>query len=182
MDHVCAVALFKNKKNNKYFLLGNTHLFWDPSYAHLKLHQAYLVSVKLDQLRKTWTEKLGEKNIPVILCGDFNSKPKSAVHKFLLSGVTPKKESDLHLFVTPPSSELSFKSSYKEFMKNEPPFTNFTDSFVSTLDYIFYDGSLTLKEILSLPNEEFVKKSVALPSIEFPSDHLSIGAKFCFED
>ncbi len=65
----------------------------------------------------------------------------------------------------------------------EGNFTNLTDKFVGTIDYIFYSESPThfLKDILKLPLAEEVKGETALPNSEFPSDHLPLVCSFGFK-
>lgn len=72
----------------------------------------------------------------------------------------------------------------------EPTFTNFTDSFKGTLDYIFIFKStpeedaaanrrtLTPTKIMHLPFLELLTSHVALPNDIFASDHVSILCEF----
>jgi len=76
--------------------VSNGHLYWHPGYEYVKLSQA-----------KYWTDKVEEfatklsshnimhanddtaatpKHMPVLLCGDLNSKPGSSVHAFFTQG------------------------------------------------------------------------------------------------
>ena len=66
------------------------------------------------------------------------------------------------------------------------PFTNVTDDFVDTLDYVWYDAAkLEVEELLWVPksfsllNELEISNGHVVPSDVFPSDHLAIGARFC---
>ena len=55
------------------------------------------------------------------------------------------------------------------------PYTNFILSFKAVLDYIFVDRTqLSVERVVPLPSHEEVTENVALPSIEFPSDHLAL--------
>lgn len=61
----------------------------------------------------------------------------------------------------------------------EPEFTNFTASFRGTLDYIMFSGPrLRLARLRRLPDEAEAARRVALPSVEWPSDHLLLAADF----
>ena len=72
------------------------------------------------------------------------------------------------------------------------PFTNVTDSFVSVLDYIFFEKAscLTLLDRLYIPTSfpeladgrTKLRNAHLLPSDVWPSDHLAIGARFALED
>ncbi|KAJ2234821.1 RNA exonuclease ngl2 [Coemansia sp. RSA 485] len=61
----------------------------------------------------------------------------------------------------------------------EPIYTNYT-AWKGTLDYIFYTPGLGLdvREIMSLPAERLMKPG--LPNETFPSDHVSVLARFDF--
>lgn len=57
----------------------------------------------------------------------------------------------------------------------EPRFTNYASQFQGTLDYIFIEKDrkdISVKSILMLPKEEFLKPS--LPNKNFGSDHLCL--------
>ena len=100
-----------------------------------------------------------KKECPVILGGDFNSKPGSSVHKMFTSG--------------------SMQSAYLESDGKEPKATNFVETrrgyqFKACLDFIFYTkNQLKLKSTMILENLDKI-----MPNIEEPSDHLMIGATF----
>lgn len=58
-----------------------------------------------------------------------------------------------------------------------PTYTNFTVEFSACLDYIFYQTDfLKVSQVVPMPNEEELKLHSAIPSVVFPSDHISICA------
>ena len=60
-----------------------------------------------------------------------------------------------------------------------PPFTNYTLKFQGTLDHIFFaEAKLKLLELLTIPEESQLRKYGAIPSLEYPSDHFRLEAKF----
>lgn len=68
------------------------------------------------------------------------------------------------------------------------PFTNVTADFVGHLDYImFQEKHLKVKDRLYVPttfeelNGEDIHNGHLLPSNVWPSDHLAIGARFCYK-
>lgn len=65
-----------------------------------------------------------------------------------------------------------------EYFKNHPLYTNFTDNFKDTIDYIFHSKFLTVDKILKLPDYEELAFEDFLPSSKFPSDHLPLYAEF----
>ncbi|CAF3987955.1 unnamed protein product [Adineta steineri] len=118
-----------------------------------------------------------------ILAGDFNIRPQDACYQAL----TKKDDSDIDL---PQSNiyEISYKrnaaqvlnSAYREKNGIEPVYTNFAHSpqspnFCETLDYIFFNGDLTVEEVLKLPDDP---TSESYPDETHPSDHLMIAATF----
>ena len=60
-------------KGGRQFCLCNTHIFWDPEYADVKLWQSAMLLKELEKFN------VGRK-LPLILCGDFNSLPDSSVY------------------------------------------------------------------------------------------------------
>lgn len=63
---VCTYGLFKSKANNQMLWVFNTH--FDHMGDTARIESAKLITTKINQLTK-------EKNYPVILTGDLNSKP-----------------------------------------------------------------------------------------------------------
>ncbi|KAA8542701.1 hypothetical protein F0562_023800 [Nyssa sinensis] len=60
-------------------LVGNIHVLFNPNRGDIKLGQIRLFLDKAHKLSKEWG------NIPVVIAGDFNSMPQSAMYKFLAS-------------------------------------------------------------------------------------------------
>jgi mRNA deadenylase 3'-5' endonuclease subunit Ccr4 len=58
-----------------------------------------------------------------------------------------------------------------------PTYTNYTEGFQGTLDYIFHTPYLEVVELRPIPSEDVVTAEIALPNTQFPSDHLPIQAK-----
>lgn len=158
-DNVGMICLFE--KNGQKLLVANTHIFWNPSYPHIKLIQCFYLLEKI-------SEYLNERklDIPVIICGDFNSLPDSHAYEFMKNGIT--KYEKLYF-----SHSLELSSSFEK----EPKFTNFTPDFKGTLDYIFYNSQLKVSKILEITTEDQIK-TIGLPNSEYPSDHLSLYCEF----
>ena len=56
-----------------------------------------------------------------------------------------------------------------------PPFTNYTETFVGALDYIFVGTDhLQVTATVTFPSLEEVRELVALLSVHFPSDHVAL--------
>ncbi|CAM8933933.1 unnamed protein product [Rhodiola kirilowii] len=58
-------------------LVGNIHVIFRPSRGDVKLGQIRLLSSKAHALSEKWG------NVPVVLAGDFNITPNSAIYNFL---------------------------------------------------------------------------------------------------
>ena len=56
----------------KNIVVANTHLFYHPMAAHIRVLQAYAICHKLDEIRRE-----GQFPDPVLIVGDFNSSPLS---------------------------------------------------------------------------------------------------------
>lgn len=56
--------------------VANTHIFWDPEFADVKLWQTWVLCQELSKL-------VLSRDLPLLLCGDFNSVPNSAVYQLL---------------------------------------------------------------------------------------------------
>ena len=56
--------------------VSNVHIFWDPSFADVKLWQTHILIKELQKFTQA-------RGLPLVLGGDFNSEPKSSVHDLL---------------------------------------------------------------------------------------------------
>lgn len=61
------------------FLVGNIHVLFNPKRGDIKLGQVRLFLEKAHRLSQEWG------SIPVIIAGDLNSMPQSALYQFLAS-------------------------------------------------------------------------------------------------
>ncbi len=81
-------------------IIGNAHLYWHPGYEFVKLSQAHYLMHRIKcflskdfnggnnlNRRDIKTQNICVKSPPaVIICGDMNSKPNSAVHQYFTKG------------------------------------------------------------------------------------------------
>ncbi|PNX83958.1 carbon catabolite repressor-like protein, partial [Trifolium pratense] len=174
-DCVGILAAFKFKGPSRQFLIvANTHLYWDPEWADVKLAQAKYLLSRLSQFKTLISDKYD--CIPeVIVAGDFNSQPGDMVYQYLISG-NPSSELTTDYIEERP---IPLSSVYAS-TRGEPPFTNYTPGFTGTLDYILFFPSDYIKPIsyLELPDSEAANIVGGLPNFSHPSDHLPIGAEF----
>jgi CCR4-NOT transcription complex subunit 6 len=141
-----------------------THLHWDPALADVKLWQTSCLIKEIEKLQQSESNHLaasgllqpGQSSLPLLLCGDLNSEPSSAVYKLLsnnvLHGLHGRRRVDLTQQDLPndPCNILGpyleqnrlghgmlLASLYSQVTGAEPPFTNLTRDFTGTLDYVF---------------------------------------------
>ncbi|KAF8396022.1 hypothetical protein HHK36_017634 [Tetracentron sinense] len=205
-DNVALIAVLEAKFSNhgadttgkrQLLCVANTHVNVPQELKDVKLWQ---VSTLVRGLEKIAVSA----DIPMLVCGDFNSVPASAPHALLAIGKVDQMHPDLAIdplgIVHPPSKlnhKLALVSAYSSFARmgvglgleqqqrrmdpttNEPLFTNCTRDFIGTVDYIFYTAdSLMVESLLDLLDEANLRKDTALPSPEWSSDHIALLAEF----
>lgn len=121
--------------------------------------------------------------IPMLICGDFNSLPDSGVYELLNNGALAPTHRDLEGYkygnftrdgMTHP---FGLKSAYGQI--GELKFTNYTPGFTGVIDYIWYStGNMQVMELLGDIDEAYMKRVPGFPNIHFPSDHVALMAKF----
>jgi len=161
------------RRRKRQLCVANTHIYWDPEYADVKLWQTWLLTQELEKL-------VMPRNLPVLICGDFNSMTNSSVYQLMTN--TPIDESCAALtqdannsYILPQLHELTHRlplaSAYAAI--GEPKWTNYTGHFVGTLDYIWYSkNQLVATSCLDVDAEHHLNKHTALPSPQYPSDHI----------
>ncbi|XP_072962728.1 carbon catabolite repressor protein 4 homolog 4 isoform X2 [Typha angustifolia] len=168
-DCVGQLAAFKlNDPSGHLIVVANTHIYWDPDWADVKLAQAkYLVS-RLSQFKALVSVKFNC-TPSVIVAGDFNSTPGDEVYKYLLSANSNSAGEPL----------VKLCSLYAT-NGGEPIFTNCTSGFTGTLDYIFLSDSSYIRPVslLHVPGPDSTDIIGGLPNHHHPSDHLPIGGDF----
>lgn len=159
-------------KRKRRLCVANTHIFWDPEFNDVKLWQTMVLCQELEKL-------VLSRQLPLIICGDFNSTVQSAVYQYLRTGsLRPDHEvftNDEHRILPPASSitqRLSISSSYGELL-GEPKYTNYTGDFIGVLDYIWFSrNALRVIGVLNVDEEIYLQEYTALPSPRYPSDHI----------
>ncbi|KNE95645.1 hypothetical protein PSTG_11010 [Puccinia striiformis f. sp. tritici PST-78] len=131
--------------------------------------------------------------IPTIICGDFNSIPKSGVYEYLSQGKISSSHPDFCSNNYGPYTDqgirhdFKLKSAYSHLSssssgsneENELPFTNYTPGFKGVIDYIWYStASLNVIGLLGKIDDLYLSKVVGFPNAHFASDHVPVLAEF----
>ena len=127
---------------------------------------------------KTLTKISNNNQHAVVLCGDFNSMSTSSLYHGITTGISKNIFDTQPIqypkpFVKTPKNYTyyPFKSCYKKIFKNEPKFTNYTDVFKETLDYIFVNDKIKVIGSLEQVDDKYIKKFKSIPNTDFSSDH-----------
>ncbi|XP_012150679.1 2',5'-phosphodiesterase 12 isoform X3 [Megachile rotundata] len=115
-----------------------------------------------------------ECNVSIIYCGDFNSVPESAVYQLIIKkhilNYHDDSQSDPDPRIRSVKHDVNLHSAC-----GTPKYTNYTTTFSGCLDYIFYQTDhLEIEQVIPMPSEEELNSHMALPSVVFPSDHISL--------
>ncbi|KAM2022301.1 hypothetical protein ACFX16_044218 [Malus domestica] len=201
-DNVALVVILEMVENEgssdgnrpRICVVANTHIHANVQNPDIKLFQVVTLIHAL--------EKIAELKIPLLICADLNSLPRSDPYTFISKArveILPIKETDKSgiLQTLKLSHPLNLVSAYATFFQSdgvedhqrekmdpetkEPLFTSHTPSFFGTLDYIFYTAaSLRLDSVLELLDKDLDKEGY-LPSAKWSSDHIALMASFSLE-
>ena len=88
-DNVGLIVKLKpvNSRSKQALYVANTHLLYNPRRGDIKLAQLMLLLAEIDRMSHTpGVPTSPSAYSPIILCGDFNSTPKSDIYRFLTRG------------------------------------------------------------------------------------------------
>jgi len=162
-------------------VIVNTHILCDPSAADVKLWQSHMLIQHMKQMNID--------HMPMLIAGDFNSTPDSAVYEYLRRGSIRADHEDLRhdpcglLGKLNLHHRLCLATAYETCNGREAQYTNYTEDFKGTLDYIWFSpDALAVLAISQVDDESQLTQETALPSSTRPSDHVSLVATFMFHD
>ena len=126
-------------------------------------------------------------DIPLLVCGDFNSTGDSSVFDLMSGGRVPPDHPEIGSYqygsFTRDGIEhpFSLRDAYAP-LKGTPaqmPFTNYPPGFADVIDYLFYStNSLEVVELLGPPDGDYLKRVPSFPNYHFPADHIQIMGEF----
>lgn len=165
----------KSKENSEILVIGNTHLYSRPEADDIRLLQAYYGLMYLYSFAEKIKAENVECNVSIIYCGDFNSVPESEVYQLIIK----KHIYDYHNdWESDPDQRIRMSVKHDINLHSAcgtPKYTNYTTTFSGCLDYIFYQTDhLEIEQVIPMPSEEELNLYTALPSVVFPSDHISL--------
>ncbi|XP_017758786.1 PREDICTED: 2',5'-phosphodiesterase 12-like [Eufriesea mexicana] len=173
---IIQILILRSKENPEILVIGNTHLYFLPIADHVRLLQAYYGLLYLRTYAKRVKNENPECNVSILYCGDFNSTPDKGIYQLMTQNYITKDHSDWRADPTEMvqdvvlTHDLNLSSAC-----GIPEYTNFTATFSGCLDYIFYQTDyLAVEQVIPIPSKETLKTYTGLPSIVFPSDHLSL--------
>lgn len=162
-------------------VIANTHAYWDPECWDVKLFQ---IDAFLQEVEGV-VNRLGG-NVPLILCGDFNSTPDSNVYDLLSTGAASVNMEELEpaqyglLATSTLHHSMNLRSSYS-LTGSEPRFTNYTHQFAGTLDYQFFTPDYMIATaIMEMPDENSLisNNEIVLPNTQWSSDHIALMTEY----
>lgn len=163
--------------------IANTHLYSNKDFPDVKLWQSWQLLQELE----TFVMSRGQ-NLPLMICGDFNSTPDTAVYDLLSRSAVHPGHPDVNMNNGDDSSpnilpdahqithQFSLGSVYSQVIGEEPHATNYTVNFKGVLDYIWFSGQ-NLRPLSAAPIPEksvLTKHGEALPSTQYSSDHVML--------
>lgn len=175
-DNIAVAAVLQSVATGNMLFVSNVHIHWDPEFSDVKLVQTYMLTEQISKL-------LGPRQLPVIVCGDFNSLPDSGVYKFLSEGRIAGNHAD---FETRAYGSVIRDGLHHRFRLHSAyppsdvlPFTNYTADFVGVIDYIWYtEDRLAVTGILRGLSKDALCPYRGCPNKYFASDHIPLLVAF----
>lgn len=153
----CTFGLVENEYSTcQNFTVAVTHLKAKTGYSDLRFRQGSFLLRYLEQKVES---------SPLVVCGDFNAGPEEPIYAAFKESILGLRSLGTNLTAT----------------KSEPLYTTWkirggpqgnTES-CKTIDYIWYTKHFQPKAILQIPSGEDLGEN-KLPSLSYPSDHLSL--------
>jgi len=178
-----SLASRSNREPINQICIANTHLYSNKDFPDVKLWQTWQLLQELE----TFVLSRGT-NLPLMISGDFNSTPETAVYDLLSRqavhmghpDVNMNNNDELSPNILPDAMSISHSfqlgSVYNTVIGEEPKATNYTVAFKGALDYMWYSAqNLRPLSAAPIPDESVLTKhGKALPSTQYSSDHIML--------
>lgn len=170
---------------NKHILVCNTQLCLGIEMEHIRVLQVQSI---MSYIQKHFGSQL--ENTAIIMCGDFQSEPNSAVYDLIHDGKLSNRtkmqvdQSAQNVNFIMPSEELQsdilLKSCYDIVLGREPS-TCFTNDNMYTFDFIMCSRTIWPNAVLEQCDLEKIRRDAALQQNRtFASHHVPLLVKFQF--
>lgn len=215
-DDIATVVFLENRFTGSRLIVVNSHVYWDPAFKDVKLIQVAVLLDELNKLADKYAkhpavtdkkpfrhsglemddedrecgpsiEYSSGSQIPMVVCGDFNSGPGSPVYELFTKQTLDANHDDFAgrnygpLSTAGMSHNFALKST-NALMTAKTFITNYTPEFVDELDHIFFSHkNLSPLGALGEIDAEYLKRVPGFPNQHFPSDHLALMAEFKVE-
>ncbi len=145
---VAVMCQLYDRRAQRALYVANTHLYWSPQYNDVKLFHTKVLWELLAQF--------SDAGAAVVLCGDFNSTPQSAVCQLLRA-----------------------RGALNAYDGGGLAFSTYTRSFTAVLDHIWHTAALAPDRVLGAVSAAYLARAdvVGFPNRDFPSDHLPLVAQ-----
>mmetsp|Transcript_25446 Transcript_25446/g.46111 ORF Transcript_25446/g.46111 Transcript_25446/m.46111 type:complete len:617 (-) Transcript_25446:205-2055(-) len=177
-----SLATRSNREPINQVCIANTHLYSNKDFPDVKLWQTWQLLQELE----TFVLSRGT-NLPLMICGDFNSTPDTAVYDLMSRQAVHPGHPDVNMnnaddtaSILPDAMSITHAfqlgSAYNTVIGEEPKATNFTTGFKGVLDYMWYSAqNLRPLSTAPIPDESVLTQhGEALPSTQYSSDHLML--------
>ncbi|KAL7734165.1 hypothetical protein ACLKA6_011845 [Drosophila palustris] len=180
------LCLFQLKNTKRYVMAANTHLYFHPDADHIRLLQIGFSLIFVEHIYKQAIKEhniADPQNMGLVFCGDFNSVPECGIYKLMTEQFVDSNFVDWSSNAEEAVKDVELRQPFNMISAcGTPPFTNYTTLFSACLDYIFYQSdSFDLIQSVPLPTVEQLSQNEAIPSVTFPSDHVSLVADLRFK-
>ena len=169
-DRIALMVLLRFKKTKQHVLIGNTHIYWDWQARESQMHEVMELDAAVTEMKLSCSYKYSDRDIPVIICGDFNNGPQSEVYKYMTSkflsetGMRMRSAYDIYGHYKGNGDEINVAEEEQYGKLFEPPFTTINFKRCWTIDYIFYSSKyLTTTGVLEIPSEEHMRRYTGPP-------------------
>ncbi len=206
-DNIALLALLKvtddsstSNQKPQYIFVATVHVHWDPNYKDVKVVQTALFLEEIQNFIESHRALVGHlfepgrekppirgpstyyKNVPIIICGDFNSTPDSGVCEYIRNSSIPGDHPDLGKASYGSYSKDGLahhfhplKSGYDGIEESILKFTNLTPTFQGVIDHIWTSAAIGIEQVMAGIDQDYARSYKGFPTQHVPSDHIPIG-------